>query len=189
MRTFARLGAGDVETTIANVVAGMTGRDEAAIRHHLDEMKDLGVKMPESFPFFFRVQAEHIQVLGTDGSGEVERVDDELWLTVGSDHADRKVEAYSVNVSKRLHPIGRHLWPIAEVSAHWDRLIARSRTTRGGERERYQERPLALMLHPDDLIHSATLWTADGSALGPSCFAGRSAQRPPCTCRTFRDGV
>jgi hypothetical protein len=57
MRTFARLGAGDVETTIANVVvAGMTARDEAAIRHHLDEMKDLGVKMPESFPFCPRLR-------------------------------------------------------------------------------------------------------------------------------------
>jgi Protein of unknown function (DUF2848) len=90
-----------------------------------------------------------------------------------------------VGKNEGLHPIGRHLWPIAEVSAHWDRLIARSWTTRGGERERYQERPLALMLHPDDLIHSATLWTADGSVLGPSCFAGRSAQRPPCHAELF----
>ena len=89
--------------------------------HYLDEIKDLGVKMPKSFPFFFRVsasfltQAEHIQVLGTDSSCEVERVivalDGGLRLTVGSGHTDRKVEAYSVNVSKQMrpHPIGRHL--------------------------------------------------------------------------------
>ena len=137
------------ETTIANVVvAGITARDEAAIRHHLDEMKDLGVK-PESFPFFFRVsagfltQAEHIQVLGTDSSGEVERVIVALDAGSGSPWARTIPIARSKRIpstfrSRCPHPIGRHLWPIAEVSAHWDRLIARScarrqaRTLSGG---------------------------------------------------------
>jgi hypothetical protein len=177
MQKFTRFGAGDVETTIADiVVAGMTARDEAAIRHHLAEMKALGVAMPDSFPFFFRIsagfltQVEHIQALGTDSSGEVEPVivalEDGLWLTVGSDHTDRKVEAYSINVSKQMcpHPIGRHLWPFAEVSAHWDRLIIRSWTTRGGKRELYQEGPLALMRHPDDLIRR---YAKEGGRVGP----------------------
>src|SRR5260370_41623521 len=128
MQKFPRAGAGAVEATMADVVvAGTTARDEAAIRHHLAEMKALGVAMPEKFPFFFRLsagiltQSEHVQVLGADSSGEAEPVivalDDGLWLTVGSDHTDRKVEAYSINISKQMcpHPIGRHLWRRAAV--------------------------------------------------------------------------
>jgi len=177
MQKFTRAGAGDVERTMADiVVAGMTARDEAAIRHHLAEMKALGVTMPDKFPFFFRLsagiltQSEHVQVLGADSSGEVEPVivalEDGLWLTVGSDHTDRKVEAYSINVSKQMcpHPIGRHLWPLGEVSAHWDRLIIRSWTTRRGKRELYQEGPLALMRHPDDLMR---LYAKEGGRVGP----------------------
>lgn len=181
MYAFSKDGAGPLPAVISDVVvAGMTASDEAAIRHHLEEMKALGVKMPQSFPFFFRVsvqtltQAEAVQVLGTDSSGEVEPVvvalEDGLWLTVGSDHTDRKVEAYSINVSKQMcpHAIGRDLWRLAEVAAHWDRLMIRSWTVRGGRRELYQEGPLALMRHPEDLIRryeSAGKRLAPGTAL------------------------
>ena len=178
MHTFTREGAGPVTTAIANVVvAGMTARDEAAIRHHLEEMKELGVRMPSVFPFFFRVSAglltqdERVQVIGTDSSGEVEPVivalEDGLWLTVGSDHTDRKVEAYSINVSKQMcpHPIGRQLWRLADVAAHWDRLVVRSWTTRAGTRELYQEGPLALMRDPADLIGR---YERSGGRIAPS---------------------
>ena len=86
----------------------------------------------------------------------------------------RRIEgAYSVNVSKQTcpHPIGRHLWPIAEVSAHWGRVTARSWTTRGGKRELYQEGPLALMLHPDDLIQRTILFCGTIGAKGPLAHA------------------
>lgn len=159
-----REGAGIAEVEIDDIViGGMTALDEAAIHHHLEEMKAIGVKMPDTFPFFFRVsagfltQANKVQVLGTDSSGEVEAVvvslDDGRWLTVGSDHTDRKVEAYSINVSKQMCPkaIGRRAWRFEEVSGHWDRLVIRSWTTTGGVRALYQEGPLASMRHPDDL--------------------------------------
>jgi len=191
MHTFTREGAAPVTTAIANVVvAGMTARDEAAIRHHLEEMKQLGVRMPDAFPFFFRVSAglltqdERVQVIGTDSSGEVEPVivalEDGLWLTVGSDHTDRKVEAYSINVSKQMcpHPIGRHLWRLADVAAHWDRLLVRSWTTRAGTRELYQEGPLALMRDPADLIgryERSGVRLAPGSAL----FCGTIGAKGP----------
>ena len=165
MLEFMREGLATVRVAIENiVVAGMTARDEAAIRHHLDEMAALGVRMPTEFPFFFRVSAgsltqqARIQVLGRDSSGEVEPVvvalDDGLWLTVGSDHTDRKVEAYSINVSKQMcpHPIGKQLWRLAEVATHWDRLVVRSWTERAGGRELYQEGQLAVMRDPADLI-------------------------------------
>jgi hypothetical protein len=165
MLRFTREGASPVRVQIADlVIGGMTARDEAAIRHHVEEMAAIGVKLPNEFPFFFRVsagfltQAPRIQVLGHDTSGEVEPVvvslADGLWLTVGSDHTDRKVEAYSINVSKQMcpHAIAAHLWRFGDVAGHWDKLIIRSWTTREGRRELYQEGPLALMRHPDDLM-------------------------------------
>ena len=46
----------------------------------------------------------------------------------GSDHTDRKVEAYSVTVSKQMcdKPIASELWELEEVVGHWDQMILRS---------------------------------------------------------------
>src|ERR1700748_156730 len=84
------------------VVAGWTGRDEAALQHHIEELAAIGVPRPSSVPVFYRIstanltQAAHLEVLGPDTSGEAEPVvvamQDGLWLGVGSDHTDRKAE-------------------------------------------------------------------------------------------------
>src|ERR1700755_1517207 len=78
------------------VIAGWTGRDVAALNHHIEELKEIGVMPPSSVPLYYRVgaglltQAALIQVLGTDSSGEVEPVlfaaAGRLWVTIGSDH-------------------------------------------------------------------------------------------------------
>src|SRR5919199_125752 len=78
------------------VIAGWTGRDEAAIRHHIKELAAIGVPRPSSTPVFYRVSAANLTqdsrlvVLGGDTSGEVEPVivaaEDGLWLGLGSDH-------------------------------------------------------------------------------------------------------
>ncbi len=88
------------------VIAGWTGRDEAAIRHHIEELAGIGVPRPSSVPLFYRgsvdllTQSETLQVVGAETSGEVEAVlvalADGLWVTVGSDHTDRKSESWSV---------------------------------------------------------------------------------------------
>ena len=85
------------------VIAGWTGRDEAALEKHIREIEVLGVNPPKSTPVFYRVSAslltydDAIEVSGGDTSGEVEFVllsrPDGLWVTVGSDHTDRKAEA------------------------------------------------------------------------------------------------
>src|SRR5271168_1914450 len=86
----------------ALIVAGWTGRDEAALRHHIEELAAIGVPRPSSVPVFYRnatlnvTQTSRLQVLGPDTSGEAEPVvvahGGRLWLTVGSDHTDRKAE-------------------------------------------------------------------------------------------------
>jgi hypothetical protein len=148
----------------ALVIAGWTGRDFAALNHHIEELKAIGVQPPSKVPLYYRVaaqmltQADRIQVLGDDTSGEVEPVlvgaADRLWVTVGADHTDRKLETYGVAASKQVCPkiIGRTAWRFEEVEPHWDRLMLRSFVTEGGKKVLYQEGPLARIRAPRDLI-------------------------------------
>ena len=146
------------------VIAGWTGRDKAAVEHHIAELAAIGVKRPRTVPCFYRLgaslltNATTIEVAGADSSGEVEFVlvslPDGLYVGVGSDHTDRKVEAYGVTVSKQMcpKPVSRELWKFAEFETHWDEMMLRSWVTRGGKRCLYQEGPVAKMLAPRDLM-------------------------------------
>src|SRR5690606_40271666 len=100
-----------VEADIRNlVVAGWAGRDRAAIEHHIEELAAIGVPRPSSVPLFYRIadnqltQAARIQAVGEASSGEVEtfvfRAAGELYVSIASDHTDRKLEAHSVALSK-----------------------------------------------------------------------------------------
>ena len=158
----------DVATLI---VAGWTGRDEAALRHHIEELAAIGVPRPSSVPVFYRnsalnvTQRTRLEVLGPDTSGEAEPVvvahGGRLWLTVGSDHTDRKAETMGIALSKQLcaKPVGRELWPLDDVAGHWDQLRLRAFATIDGRRVIYQEGTLAGMRTPADLIarHGAAL--------------------------------
>ena len=137
------------------VIAGWTGRDVAALNHHIEELKAIGVQPPSSVPLYYRAsadlltQADQIQVVGADTSGEVEPVlvgaPDRLWVTLGSDHTDRKVESFSVAFAKQIcaKAVGRTAWRFEEVEPHWDRLTLRSFIQDGGRRVLYQEGTLA----------------------------------------------
>jgi hypothetical protein len=145
------------------VIAGWTGRDEAAVQHHIDELAALGVPPPSSVPVFYRVAAANLttatrlQVLGPDSSGEVEPVlfslPGGLFLGLGSDHTDRKAEAAGIALSKQLcpKPVARDLWRFEEVEAHWDALELTSTIRENGAEVTYQRGTLAAMRHPRDL--------------------------------------
>src|SRR3954470_1311973 len=139
------------------VIAGWTGRDEAALKKHIRELEDLGVKAPKTTPIFYRVSAslmtfaDEIEVLGPDTSGEVEFVllsrPDGLFVTVGSDHTDRKAEAAGVALSKQLcpKPIARDAWRYDEVKPHWERLMLRSWIVENNKKVLYQEGEVSAM--------------------------------------------
>jgi hypothetical protein len=158
----------------ALIVAGWTGRDEASLRHHIEELAAIGVPRPSSVPVFYRnsilnlTQASAVEVLGPDTSGEVEPVivalDGKLYLAVGSDHTDRKAEAQGIALSKQLcaKQLGRDLWALDEVADHWDQLKLRSFATIDGQRLAYQDGTLSSMRPPADLI------ARYGSALAPN---------------------
>jgi Protein of unknown function (DUF2848) len=165
---FEGLAKGDVEQVIVEiedlVIAGWTGRDVAALNHHIEELQAIGVAPPSQVPIYYRVaaslltQADKVQALGSDSSGEVEPVlvaaSDRLWVTLGADHTDRKVESYGIAVSKQMcpKPIGRRAWRFEEVEPHWDRLMLRSYIAEAGKRTLYQEGPLANIRPPRELI-------------------------------------
>jgi len=146
------------------VVAGWTGRDEESLHHHIEELAALGVPRPSSVPVFYRnaasnvQQTERLEVLGPDTSGEVEPVvvamTDGLWLTVGSDHTDRKAETMGIALSKQLcaKVLAREAWRLDEVEAHWDRISIRSFAVIAGKRVPYQDGTLSAMRTPADLI-------------------------------------
>jgi hypothetical protein len=146
------------------VVAGWTGRDAAAVTHHIEELKALGVSPPSRTPIFYlgslsRVTcADAIEVLGGDTSGEAEFVllqhKGALWVGIGSDHTDRKLETYGVAASKQIcdKPIGAEFWRYDAVAAHWDQLKLRSYATIDGKRELYQDGSVAQMLSPASLL-------------------------------------
>ena len=165
------------------VIAGWTGRDVAAIEEHIEELKAIGVQPPSAVPLYYRVgaelltQADSIQVLGDDSSGEAEPVlvgtPERLWVTVGSDHTDRKVESYAVAVGKQVCPkvLARQAWRFEEVEPHWDRLLLRSFVAEGGQRVLYQQGPLARLRPPRELVAG---WTGGSRRLpaGVALFCG-----------------
>jgi hypothetical protein len=138
----------------ALIIAGWAGRDAAAIEAHVLELEALGVSRPKSFPVFYRVDvallthAPAVQIVGRDGSGEVEAVlwkaGGELYVGIGSDHTDRKLEAYGITLSKQVcaKPVSNRVWRWRDVADHWDEIVTRSRLRNGDEV--YQEGPMAL---------------------------------------------
>jgi hypothetical protein len=146
------------------IIAGWTGRDPVALQKHIRELEALGVTPPASTPIFYRVAANRltiapaIEVSGTQSGGEVEFVlvqsGGRLYVGVGSDHTDRKVETYSVTVSKQMcdKPLAAELWDFTGVEAHWDELVLRSWVLEDERRVLYQEGPVSAMRAPGDLI-------------------------------------
>jgi hypothetical protein len=167
------------------VIAGWTGRDQIALRRHIRELEELGVKPPKSTPVFYRVAAglftygDRIQVQGPDTSGEVEFVliaaPGGLRVSVGSDHTDRKAEAIGVSLSKQLcaKPVCAESWRYDEVQPHWDRLVLRAWT----DGVLYQEGPVSAMRSPEDLMQRYGGLTP-GAAMFCGTLAAKGGIRP-----------
>jgi hypothetical protein len=173
------------------VMAGWTGRDPVARDRHIAELEAIGIARPATTPIYYRVaarrltMADSIEVSGSETSGEVEFVligwEGRIFVGVGSDHTDRKVESYSVTVSKQMcdKPIASVLWELEDVAAHWDRMILRAFAWIGGARVLYQEGTLDAMLPVDELIRGfGGTQLPDGCAMFGGTFAAKGGIRP-----------
>ncbi|QET01441.1 MULTISPECIES: DUF2848 domain-containing protein [Cupriavidus] len=167
------------------IIAGWTGRDADAVQHHIKELQDIGVKPPSTVPCFYPLAAsllttsDVLEVPRDDSSGETEFVllqgQDALYIGIGSDHTDRKVEAYDVTVSKQMcgKPVGREVWRFDEVADHWDSLEMRCWRVRDGKRALYQEGKVTRLLDPRDLVQRLT--GEDALPPGTAMFCGTQA--------------
>jgi hypothetical protein len=166
------------------VIAGWTGRDQAAVEMHIRELAELGVAPPKRTPIFYRVAASLLttdssaDVIGTDSTGEVEFVllnhNGTWWVGVGSDHTDRKAEAVGVTLSKQMcpKPLATPFWSLAAVESHWDELILRSYAVSNGERTLYQEGRVSAIRHPRGLIELYGASSETGFSSGTVMFCG-----------------
>lgn len=175
----------DLEITRA-LVAGWTGRDSAAVEHHIEELAALGVARPSTIPLYYRVSAQlltqrdTIEVVGPSTSGEVEPVvmDDgeRLWLTLGSDHTDRDLEARSVALSKQIcpKPLATVAWPFDAVTDRLDTLELRSWCRDEAEEgwTLYQQGTLAALTPLAELIEGAPGGAGGGLGRGGLMMCG-----------------
>jgi hypothetical protein len=166
--------------------AGYTGRDQAAVRHHVEELKAHGVPAPERTPVLFPKPAAllsqdpAIEVLGGQTSGEAEFVlligGGRVLVAAGSDHTDRELEKASIAKAKMMCPnvLSRDVWDLAEVRDGWDEIVLRGFATAQGRRVLYQESRLGAMMTPEDLMALARGRT-DGDLEGLALFSGTVA--------------
>lgn len=146
------------------VLCGYTGRDQAAVRKHIEELAKEGIEPPPSVPTLYPkppwglTQKDAIQVEGRETSGEVEfylLVDEQtIYVGVASDHTDRELERIDIRKSKQVCPtiLSRSLWNFEEIKETWDQIQIRSWAIKDGQKSIYQESTLGSILQPADLI-------------------------------------
>lgn len=177
MRFETENGPVDVEPA-ALTVAGWTGRNIAAVEHHIEELAALGVPRPSTVPLYYAcapsllTQAREIAVLGEETSGEAEpfliRAGGALWLGLGSDHTDRGLEATSVAHAKQIcaKPVADALWPFEALEGRLDALELRSWVREGGGWALYQDGTLAAIRPLAELLAAAPLGEGEAMLCG-----------------------
>ena len=150
------------------VNAGYTGRDQEAVKKHIEQLKKEGIPLPGLTPtvyemntqlIYFDDEMEEIEVVGNKTSGEAEFIllydGKEVYVGVGSDHTDRELEVTSIIKSKQICPnlMSRRIWLLKDVRKDWDELMLRSWVKNDeGLKGLYQEASLSSMMTPEDLM-------------------------------------
>jgi hypothetical protein len=146
------------------IIAGYTGRNQEAVRAHIDELAAQGIPAPAEIPTIFRTTLDRltmdseVEVLGEHTSGEAEVVlfvnAGDIWVGLGSDHTDRELEKVDIAASKQVcpKPVSAEVWRYADVRDHWDSLVLRSWVGEAGREQLYQEGRMSAVLMPEDLL-------------------------------------
>lgn len=146
------------------LIAGFTARDRAAVHAHLEEVRHLGVQLPDRLPALYPsvasrlTQSPTIQVPTAETSGEVEVVfvqhGDHLLVAVGSDHTERSSEGVALIPSKSVcdKPISTRVWAAADVADHIEELELRCEVHADGRWQPYQGGPVSAFMPLTDLL-------------------------------------
>jgi 2-keto-4-pentenoate hydratase/2-oxohepta-3-ene-1,7-dioic acid hydratase in catechol pathway len=150
-----------------SVCIGYSGRNQESVRMHIEELAHEGIPAPPEVPMVYPVsnllvtQDKDIQIVGEQTSGEVEFVilisSDGKFVSVGSDHTDRKLEAISIPYAKQAcpKPVATEAWPLEEVLVHWDQLYLTCEIKLNDQWELYQEGSLASVLPVHEILEFA----------------------------------
>ena len=155
-----------VSFTVDKMVnAGFTGRDQAEVRHHIDELAAKGIDVPDTTPTLYPVipstltTGTLIEVYGEETSGEIEYVlfvksENEIYVGIGSDHTDRKLEELDIPRAKQITPnlISPMVWELSDLAGHWDDLSMECSVKKGAETFLFQKGALGLLMTPSELM-------------------------------------
>ena len=146
-------------------VIGYAGRNIKKTMEHIKELEEeLGVAPPKMIPTIFEcslellTQSENVKFVGDKTSGEVEYIiivkGEEIYIGLGSDHTDRKLESVSVPKAKQVcpKPICKELWDYNDMKDHWDDIKLISYQTIDGVEVKYQDGKLADILPVEKII-------------------------------------
>ena len=147
------------------VNAGYVGRNQAEVRKHIEELAQKGIPGPPTTPTLYPVirralvKDAAIEVYSRETCGEAEYVllienESRVYVGVGSDHTDRKLEEWDIPRAKQICPnvIGETVWALEDVAGHWDELTLRCRQVADGKEILYQEGKLARLMAPGELM-------------------------------------
>ena len=185
MRLHLQSKRGDHQFEVRQVaIAGFTGRNQADVKKHIDELAEQGIGAPDSVPTLYRVDPQLLTtaplvVAPGTSSGEAEPVllftsdslDDAL-VAVGSDITDRELEKESIERSKATaKPLSTQVWEFSEVADQWDALELRSWTSSDRSDGAYQDGKLESLLSPESLLELLAP-RLNGSLAGTALYMG-----------------
>jgi hypothetical protein len=159
------------------LIAGYTGRDQAAVARHVAELRAYGIPAPARTPALYALApdrlttASSVAVVGEQTSGEAEFVliatGGALYVGVGSDQTDRDLERLSVPRSKQVcpKPISGRLWRWSEVSDRWDGC--RLRSWSGGRL--YQDGSVTELMPPTAVLAMVEERVGDADEIAVFC--------------------
>lgn len=146
------------------LIAGYTGKDQDAVRKHIEELKEIGVPAPPQTPMIYDLSTnlittdQDISVIREMSSGEAEpilvKLKGKWFLGLGSDHTDRELETVSIQKSKQVcsKPISEELWSLDEIEDHFDDIEMRSWMIVDRVKKDYQIGKLGEFLSPKKLL-------------------------------------
>ncbi|GAE28273.1 hypothetical protein JCM9140_4487 [Halalkalibacter wakoensis JCM 9140] len=146
---------------------GYSGSNVEKVKEHIDELAELGIPKPPEVPMLYPVRVTSInqdgfmEILGNKTSGEAEIVlifgdsEEEVYVTVGSDHTDRGLETVDINKSKQVcdKPIAQEAWPLSEIIKDWNELTLLSKVLTDGSWVPYQEQAVTAILPLEDILN------------------------------------
>ena len=193
------------------VAVGYAGRNQKAVKEHIEELAKVGVPAPYAVPAMYWIEPERVfsleklSVVGEETSGEVEffMARDEggdLFMTLASDHTDRALETVSVSKAKQACSkiVAPVFWKVSDIREHWDKIEISSEIPEKQGVRVYQKGTLGDLLPPERLEELAredaplpgkiSLFSGTLAAAGGIVYAGefRMALSDPVLNRSIK---